>query len=293
MLASALQECQQSVDTQLHHYINSLDNQAPRLKEAMIYGALLGGKRIRPFLVYQVGKMLGAKQEQLDLCAAAIECIHAYSLIHDDLPDMDNDVLRRGQKTVHIAFDPATAILAGDALQSLAFDILSQADTRIDADTQIKLVAVLAKAAGYTGMCGGQSIDLCATNQHIELDELVQLHNQKTGALICCSVEMALICAQANASDRQALMGYAKAIGLAFQVHDDILDITASTHELGKPQGSDIKANKSTFPQLLGLEGAKHTANSLIQHALEQLARLPYDSQLIADFAHYIIERRA
>ncbi|MGL6123913.1 MAG: polyprenyl synthetase family protein, partial [Shewanella sp.] len=202
------------------------------------------------------------------------------------------DALRRGQPTVHIAFDEATAILAGDALQTLAFEIVTEAVAGISCEQHIAMVRVLAKASGYSGMCGGQAIDLASTDKQIDLNALTQLHNMKTGALICCAVELALIAANAPKDQYAAMMDFAAAIGLAFQVQDDILDIVATTEELGKPQGSDTESNKSTFPQLLGLRGAQDTAQQLIQEALSALAKLPYNSQLIADFARYIIERR-
>jgi len=292
VLVSTIQEYQQRVDDQLKQRFSTLEDTALQLKAAMTYGALLGGKRIRPFLVYSVGRMFGVELEKLDACAAAIECIHAYSLIHDDLPAMDDDELRRGQPTVHIAFDEATAILAGDALQTLAFEIVTETVPGISSEQHIAMVRVLAKASGYRGMCGGQAIDLASTDKHIDLNALTQLHNMKTGALISCAVELALIAANAPKDQYAAMMDFARAVGLAFQVQDDILDIVATTEELGKPQGSDTESNKSTFPQLLGLQGAQDTAKQLIQEALSALAKLPYNSQLIADFARYIIERR-
>ena len=207
-------------------------------------------------------------------------------------PPWIDDELRRGQPTVHIAFDEATAILAGDALQTLAFEIVTEAVAGISSEQHIAMVRVLAKASGYRGMCGGQAIDLASTDKHIDLKALTQLHNMKTGALISCAVELALIAANAPKDQYAAMMDFARAVGLAFQVQDDILDIVATTEELGKPQGSDTESNKSTFPQLLGLQGAQDTAKQLIQEALSALAKLPYNSQLIADFARYIIERR-
>ncbi|UJF21267.1 (2E,6E)-farnesyl diphosphate synthase [Shewanella sp. OMA3-2] len=292
MLTDAIKTYQQRVDQVLGQKLTHFDETAPTLKAAMIHGALLGGKRIRPFLVYSIGQMLNVPLTILDNLAAAIECIHAYSLIHDDLPAMDNDSLRRGQPTVHIAFDEANAILAGDALQALAFDIISEPIDGLTPSQQLAIVKSLAKASGYQGMCGGQAIDLSATDKHIELAKLTELHNKKTGALICCAVEMALIAANVPDNEYQALMVYAGKIGLAFQVQDDILDIVASTEELGKPQGSDEQSNKSTFPKLLGLEGAKQTSQQLVDDALSELTKLPYNSQLIADFARYIIVRR-
>ncbi len=292
MLTQAINQYQQRVNQRIATILDTLDDTEPSLKAAMRHGALLGGKRIRPFLVYSVGEMLGVPLERLDDCAAAIECIHAYSLIHDDLPAMDDDALRRGQPTVHIAFDEATAILAGDALQTLAFELISSDIEGLSDRQHLRLVQALAKASGYRGMCGGQAQDLNATDKEISLEQLTALHRLKTGALIRCAVEFAVIAADIDAKEEQALLEYADAVGLAFQVQDDILDITGSTEELGKPQGSDLDANKSTYPKLLGLEGAKTTAQKLLEDALSALAKLPYNSQLIAEFARYIVERR-
>ncbi|MCG9697275.1 (2E,6E)-farnesyl diphosphate synthase [Shewanella sp. Isolate11] len=292
MLAEAIIQYQQRVDKQLTEFIDSQNDTEPKLKAAMKHGALLGGKRIRPFLVYAIGDMLNVPLNHLDHCAAAIECIHAYSLIHDDLPAMDNDELRRGKPTVHIAFDEATAILAGDALQTLAFEVISAEHSQLQASQQLAMVRALAKASGYQGMCGGQSMDLNATDKEIDLATLKQLHRLKTGALIRCAVELAIIAAEVTDSQRDHLLEFADAIGLAFQVQDDVLDIIASTEEIGKPQGSDSDSNKSTYPKLLGLSGAQQTAKSLIDDALSALAKLPYNSQLIAEFARFIIERR-
>ncbi len=292
MLTEAITQYQQRVDTLLAQFIDNQSDTEPRLKAAMKHGALIGGKRVRPFLVYAVGNMLNVPLDHLDYCAAAIECIHAYSLIHDDLPAMDDDELRRGKPTVHIAFDEATAILAGDALQTLAFEILSTDNPHLQASQQLAMVRALANASGYQGMCGGQSMDLNATDKEIDLATLKQLHRLKTGALIRCAVELAIIAAKVTDDERNHLLEFADAIGLAFQVQDDVLDIIASTEEIGKPQGSDCDSNKSTYPKLLGLSGAQQTAKGLIDDALSALAKLPYNSQLIAEFARFIIERR-
>ncbi|WP_298768581.1 (2E,6E)-farnesyl diphosphate synthase [uncultured Shewanella sp.] len=291
MLQTTIEQYQHRVDAYLTQIITALPLSDERLKAAMKQGVLQGGKRIRPFLVYAIGDMLNLDLNKLDAAAAAVECIHAYSLIHDDLPAMDDDALRRGQPTLHIAFDEATAILAGDALQSLAFDIISRSSD-LEPKQHLSMVQALATASGYNGMCGGQAIDLNATDKQIDLATLTQLHRLKTGALIRCAVELAIIAANLDTDERQHLFDFADAIGLAFQVQDDVLDITASTEELGKPQGSDTDANKSTYPKLLGLAGAQQTAHTLIQDALSALAKLPYNSQLIAEFARYIIERR-
>ena len=292
MLVDTITRYQQRVDSQLEKIIDSQTVTDPKLLAAIKHGALLGGKRIRPFLVYAIGDMLSIPLKTLDSSAAAIECVHAYSLIHDDLPAMDDDALRRGQPTVHVAFDEATAILAGDALQALAFEVMCEPINGIAPRQNLAMVRALAKASGYSGMCGGQAMDLSATNKQIDLATLTQLHKLKTGALIRCAVELPMIAAQVSKEEQTLLMEFADAIGLAFQVQDDVLDIISSTEELGKPQGSDCESNKSTYPQLLGLAGAQTTAKSLIEDALSALTKLPYNSQLIAEFARYIIERR-
>ena len=292
LLSDTLEQYQERVNKQLDQYINSAEPISEPLNNAMAYGALLGGKRIRPFLVYTVGEMLGSSLQRLDPLACAVECIHAYSLIHDDLPAMDDDDLRRGQQTCHRKFDEATAILAGDALQSLAFDILSMPDQDLDCHTRIKMINRLAKASGDHGMCAGQALDLAAENQQVDLPALEKIHNAKTGALIQVAVELgALSKADLPAEHQQLLATFAKSIGLAFQVQDDILDVIGDTQTLGKPQGSDIALNKSTYPALLGLEKAKEKAQRLYQEALHALAQLPYNTELLESFAHYIIKR--
>ena len=259
----------------------------------MRHGLLLGGKRVRPFLVYATGNMLGVADEQLDGPAAAIECIHAYSLIHDDLPAMDDDDLRRGHPTVHKAFDEASAVLAGDALQALAFSILADHPLPDSLRTnQLLMVSQLARAAGYAGMCGGQALDLAAEGQQVPLAALEQIHRHKTGALIECAVTLGALCHHQLPTDQlTALQQYAAAIGLAFQVQDDILDITADTATLGKPQGSDQALGKSTYPALLGLDAARELAHDLHRQALAALAPLPYNTHILRAFADYIVER--
>jgi farnesyl diphosphate synthase len=292
-LATFSQQYRQRIDDLLAHQIDALPDLSPRLKDAMRYALVLGGKRVRPFLVYATGTMLGAELTRLDLPAAAIECIHAYSLIHDDLPAMDNDDLRRGHPTVHKAFDEATAILAGDSLQTLAFSILTQhpfPETLLS--RQLEMVQLLARAAGYQGMCGGQALDLAAEGQRVSLAELETIHLHKTGALIECAVLMGAFCAPVcNNEIKDALHRYARAIGLAFQVQDDILDVTADTETLGKPQGSDQIRDKSTYPALMGLEAARQFASQLHQQALAAIEPLPYNTEILSTFADYIIER--
>lgn len=291
-LKTAITQYQTRVNAQLSKHINKTDPTSAQLNEVMSYGALLGGKRIRPFLVYSVGEMVGASLHQLDPMACAIECVHAYSLIHDDLPAMDDDALRRGQKTCHIQFDEASAILAGDALQSLAFDIISAPIDGLSASAQLKMVNVLAKASGDAGMCGGQSLDLLAESQQVGLAQLEKIHGAKTGALIEAAVTMgALSNPTLPAAHLDQLQKFAAAIGLAFQVQDDILDIISDTETLGKPQGSDVEQHKSTYPALLGLPQAIAKAELLCQQALHALSQLPYNTQLLESFAQYIIKR--
>ncbi|MDN2661777.1 (2E,6E)-farnesyl diphosphate synthase [Psychromonas sp. 14N.309.X.WAT.B.A12] len=291
-LTSTMKQFQDRVNAQLEQHINHAHITSPELNEAMSYGALLGGKRVRPFLVYAVGSMLGSKLETLDPIASSIECIHAYSLIHDDLPAMDDDALRRGNPTCHIKYDEAMAILAGDALQTIAFDILSTEITGVTAQAQLKMINTLARASGEKGMCAGQVLDIAAENSTISLPQLESIHNAKTGALILAAVQMgALTKVDIKPSEFDLLTRFARAIGLAFQVQDDILDITSDTATLGKPQGSDQALNKSTYPALLGLEGAQQKAQDLYQEALHALSQLPYNTQLLELFSHYIIKR--
>ena len=279
------------INNYLKNEIAALTPNDKSLKEAMGHALLLGGKRIRPFLIYSVANLKQTNFEGVDPIAAALECIHTYSLIHDDLPAMDDDELRRGQPTVHILFDEAIAILAGDALQTLAFELMSRPIANVSAEQQLQCIHVLSKAAGYQGMCGGQAMDLAATNQTIALESLMDIHQCKTGALIVASIEMACIINQFNAHETQILKNFGKNLGLAFQVQDDILDVVGATNELGKPSGSDENANKSTYPQLLGLEKAQKIAEELIHEAMLGLEQLPYDCEDLKEFALFVIKR--
>lgn len=253
------------------------------LQEAMIYSALNGGKRLRPTLVYAVGHALGQSLEQLDNIAAAVECIHAYSLIHDDLPAMDDDNLRRGKPTCHIVFGEATAILAGDALQTLAFELLaSPTSTTLTAQQQLKLIQILAACAGGAGMAGGQSLDLLAEEKQISVDELKQIHTLKTGALIKASILMGAIGAGCeDAFTLNTLEQFAKHIGLAFQLQDDLLDITGSAKKIGKNIQQDVKHRKATYAILLGLEATQSKINTLMTSALENLTSLSADTTFL------------
>lgn len=264
-----------------------------RLQEAINYSLLNGGKRIRPLLVYASAQALNADSslsKALDDAACAIEMLHAYSLVHDDLPAMDDDDLRRGQPTCHRAYDEATAILVGDALQSMAFELLSGIE-QISAEQKIDLIHILAKASGPNGMVGGQAIDLGAVGQDLDLQQIEQLHRMKTGALIRAAISMGAVIANGTDDQIKQLDDYAQAIGLAFQVKDDILDIESETGTLGKQQGADIALNKPTYPSLLGLEGAKDKLDQLHDQAMTALEPFADQAEPLRDLATYIITR--
>ena len=264
-----------------------------KLHRAMRYSVLNGGKRMRPMLTYCTGLALGIPPEELDGPACAVEFIHVYSLIHDDLPAMDDDDLRRGKATCHVAFDEATAILAGDALQALAFEVLAHDHTiGANAEARLKMIIALAKASGSQGMVGGQAIDLQSVGTKLNLPELENMHIHKTGALIRASVNMAILakvdldCGLATKLDH-----YAKCIGLSFQVKDDILDEESDTATLGKTQGKDRDNDKPTYPALLGLAGAKQKAQELHEKALDSLSVFGKEADLLRDLSLYIIQR--
>jgi farnesyl diphosphate synthase len=280
------------VEQLLQHTVTALPTHDAPLQNAMQYSLMAGGKRIRPFLIYATGSLFDLPREQCDPLAVAIEAIHTYSLIHDDLPAMDNDDLRRGKATCHIAFDEATAILAGDSLQTLAFDVIAHCQS-LSAEQRIAVIKILSRASGYHGMCGGQAIDLAYTRQKTSLSTLENLHHLKTGALIRASVEMpcALI-PDLPATVLTSLTEYATTIGLAFQVQDDILDVTSSTEQLGKPQGSDKDSLKCTYPDLLGLDAAQEYLTKLFEQALHALDAIPYNTHLLQSFTQYLANRR-
>ncbi|CAI0871859.1 (2E,6E)-farnesyl diphosphate synthase [Serratia liquefaciens] len=291
-----LQALRQRADRTLLDFIAPLPFNEGNMVAAMRHGALLGGKRLRPFLVYTTGQMFGVSLNNLDAPAAAVECIHAYSLIHDDLPAMDDDDLRRGQPTCHIKFGEANAILAGDALQTLAFTILADADMPdVALRDRLAMVSELATASGVAGMCGGQSLDLEAEDKQIGLEALEQIHRHKTGALIRAAVRLgALAAGEPGRKALPQLDRYAAAIGLAFQVQDDILDVVGETEKIGKRQGADQQHGKSTYPALLGLDSAKAKAWDLYQEALaalDTLAAQSYNTAPLRALASFIIER--
>lgn len=289
------QECQQRVELALQRLLPSEQTHPRSLHQAMRYAMLAGGKRIRPLLVYAAGHTLGAMQVALDVAACAVECIHAYSLVHDDLPAMDNDDLRRGKPTCHKAFGEAEAILAGDALQALAFYALAHADMgTLGAERRLHMIEILGQASGSRGMVGGQSIDLAAIGAQLDIAELEDMHIHKTGMLIRASVLLGALCAEQVSDDiRKALDHYGKYIGLAFQVQDDILDVTGDTAQLGKQTGADQALDKPTYPALLGLAGARERARELHEAALDSLSILDEKADPLRWLSSYIIARSA
>ncbi|MFC6328911.1 polyprenyl synthetase family protein [Alloalcanivorax gelatiniphagus] len=280
------------VEQALSRYLpDPATSDSPRLAEAMRYAALNGGKRIRPMLVYAACRLAGGDLERADVAAVAVESVHAYSLVHDDLPAMDDDDLRRGQPTCHRAFDEATAILAGDTLHTLAFDLLARAGDYSDA-ARVAMVRVLGRAAGVTGMAAGQMLDMAAHGRLQDITALERMHYLKTGRLITASLLLGY-----QAADRpdpeleQALIAFGDAIGLAFQIQDDILDVTADTDQLGKPSRSDEKHGKSTFPALLGLEASRQRAQALCDQARAALDGYGEAARPLQQLADFIVQR--
>ena len=287
--------CQARVDAALEQLFIPPHAELARLYQAMRYSVFNGGKRVRPLLVYAACEALGGQAQDADAAACAVELIHAYSLVHDDLPAMDDDDLRRGQPTTHIAFDEACAILAGDGLQSLAFSVLADPQLNpLGSESGLAMVTCLAQAAGPAGMVGGQAIDLGSVGQRLDRQALESMHRHKTGALIEASVRLgALASGQADERSLLALQNYARAIGLAFQVQDDILDVESDTATLGKTQGKDQANDKPTYPALLGLEQAKAYALELRDLALHALRPFDEAAEPLRELARFIVERRS
>ena len=294
VLNSYMALCTRRVESALERILPSENTLPARLHQAMRYSALSGGKRIRPLLVYAAGQAVNVAPERLDVPACAVELIHAYSLVHDDLPAMDDDDLRRNQPTCHKAFDEATAILTGDALQTLAFQVLScNGALQCDTDTRLKMLETLTRASGSRGMAGGQAIDLEAVGKELNLAELEILHIHKTGALIRAAVRLAtLLNPDIGEQKVSALDRYAKCVGLAFQIRDDILDVEGETEILGKTQGKDLAQDKPTYPALLGLNGAREKAEELLQESLQCLADFGEEADPLRWIAEYIIGRK-
>ena len=282
------------IERVLDHYLPAAEVAPGRLHAAMRYSILGGGKRIRPLLVYAAGEALGVPEDMLDAPAAAIELMHAFSLIHDDLPAMDNDDLRRGKPTTHRAFDEATAILAADAMQPLAFEILATHPALLDRPpAQVALVALIAGACGSSGMTGGQCMDLAAEGRRLDAAELEHIYRLKTGCLLRASV-MAAACCAAEVPDRtrESLERFVDALGLAFQVRDDILDIEGTTAETGKTGGSDLAKDKATYPHLFGMPEARRRADELLQGAVNELADFGPEYDGLRWAARYIVLRQ-
>jgi len=280
------------VESALDRLLDLPQTTPQRLHEAMRYAAQGGGKRIRPLLVYaagQLGESSAQKTEMLDAAAVAVECIHAYSLVHDDMPCMDDDDLRRGRPTVHKAFDEATALLVGDALQTRAFEVLANAPG--DANQRLKMITCLAAASGSRGMAGGQAIDLESVGKKLDLAGLKQMHAMKTGALLSCAVELGGITANLNAEQLAKLDQYSKALGLAFQIVDDVLDATADSQTLGKTAGKDAAANKPTYVTLMGLDYAQQQAKELQEIAMSSLDGFGNQAQALKDLALLVVNR--
>ena len=293
-LKQFIPQCQEQIEAALDRWLPAENRLPSRLHQAMRYSVLGGGKRMRPLLTYCTGKVLGIDLKPLNGQACAVELIHAYSLVHDDLPAMDDDSLRRGRPTCHVQFDEATAILAGDALQALAFYVLAHDESMaVDARQRIEMIRVLAEASGSSGMAGGQAIDLDAVGQQLDLPGLENMHIRKTGALIRASVRMATLAVPDLDPDlANRLDHYAKCVGLSFQIQDDILDQESDTQTLGKTQGKDRDNNKPNYLSLLGLAGAKEKAQELHQDALDALKPFGERGELLSDLSRYIIERR-
>ena len=287
--------CQKRVESALDRRLPPADKLPGRLHQAMRYATLDGGKRLRPILTYATGQVLNIPMDILDGPACAVEFIHVYSLIHDDLPAMDDDELRRGKPTCHVRFDEATAILAGDALQTLAFEVLASDPTiKVPPAQRVAMIDCLAKAAGASGMVGGQAIDLASVGLRLDLPALELMHIHKTGALIRASVRLAALCLPDLAPEiAESLDHYAKCIGLAFQIQDDILDETSDTATLGKTQGKDRAQNKPTYPALLGLSGARRKAMEMHENAIASLAPLGEHADLLRALSLFIIQRRS
>jgi geranylgeranyl pyrophosphate synthase len=290
--AEQLEHYRNRVDAKLAAILHGDEDVPERLQAAMRYSVLGGGKRVRPLLVYASGELCNAPIDALDTIAAAVELVHAYSLVHDDLPAMDDDDLRRGRPTTHRQFDEATAILAGDALQALAFETLcSDATLARRPDRQIKVLARLAHAAGPAGMVGGQMLDMAAEEQRLDEHGLEQIHRRKTGELIRAAIMMPSELGEFAATERAALDTFARDIGLVFQIRDDLLEVEQDTATLGKSAGSDADNNKSTYPSTLGIDGAKRRAAEIQQHAVSALLTLGDRSQSLLWLSDFILNR--
>lgn len=291
-LESALIACAENIETVLDRLLPKSDMPEARVIDAMRYATLDGGKRIRPFLLTQSASLFGVSESRAYRAASALEMVHCYSLVHDDLPAMDDDDLRRGRPTVHKKFDEATAILAGDALLTKAFEILAGSDTHENATVRAELCLALAKASGDHGMVGGQMLDLVAEQSHLDIPEITRLQRMKTGALIAVACDMGAIMGKASEQARLALQHYAHDIGLAFQIADDLLDVEGDAEEVGKRTGKDEDAGKATFVSLLGIERAREQAHLLADQAATHLEMFEEKGEHLKELANFIVTRR-
>lgn len=292
-LSATMADAAQAVAKALDRLLPKSDFPEQKLFDAMRYGALNGGKRLRPFLVMSSAKIFGVADDCALRAAAAVECIHCYSLMHDDLPAMDNSDLRRGQPTAHKQFDEATAILAGDALLTLAFEILADSRTHEDPQVRCRLVTALAKASGVHGMVGGQMLDLIAETTTLDIGAITRLQRLKTGELIAFSVEAGAILGKATVQHHNALRAYAHDLGLAFQIIDDLLDAEGTEEETGKSVGRDVKAGKATFVTVLGADRARNQAKLLSEQAIQHLAVFQGRAKHLEDVARFVVDRKS
>ncbi len=290
-LQAALDEVATEIDRRFDMLLAIPDDPRADLYRAMRHAAIGGGKRLRPLLVFATAKMFGVDRDCAGRAATAIECIHVYSLIHDDLPAMDNDDMRRGKPTVHKAYDEATAILAGDCLHAMAFEILAEPATHADPNVRAELVLDLARAAGPGGMAGGQMMDIEAEKASFDLPTVTRLQAMKTGALIASAVEAGAILGRVSAEARTSLRGYARDLGLAFQIADDLLDVEGDEEAMGKKLGKDAAAGKETFLSLLGIDRARAQARMLVDQAIEHLQAFGDEANLLRDIARFTLER--
>jgi geranylgeranyl pyrophosphate synthase len=291
-LKNFFSECAETVDEKLDRLVPSSHVEPTKLHEAIRWSLFAGGKRFRPALVFAVGKTFGARSEKLLGAAAAIEMVHTYSLVHDDLPAMDNDDLRRGRATCHKKFNEATAILAGDVLQTLAFQAIAE-DEHLTAEIRVKLISELARAAGTpVGMVAGQQLDLDGEGKSFSIENLEKIHHSKTGAIICASARAGAIIAEADEKELIAISNYAERIGLLFQITDDLLDVTQTTEVLGKTAGKDEQAKKATYPGFYGIENAQKLAENVCQEAADSLKKIDKDTSLLNDLANFILNRK-
>ncbi len=290
-LNNALAACADNVETVMDRLLPITDNPEARVVDAMRYASLDGGKRIRPFLVTQSAELFGVSESRSYRAACALEMVHCYSLVHDDLPAMDDDDLRRGRPTVHKKYDEATAILAGDALLTKAFEVLADPETHENASVRADLCLALAKASGDHGMVGGQMLDLVAEQHTLDIPEITRLQRMKTGALIAVACDMGAIMGKASKQARQALNHYAHDIGLAFQIADDLLDVEGDAEEVGKATGKDEAAGKATFVSLLGVERAREQAHMLSEQAATHLEMFGEKGEHLKELANFIVTR--